>query len=327
MNGTESLTATTSTRDQEDHGYIVFDSHSSNILDADYTADASTVSSLSLSLIFDEEPAPNKRARFDFCQLSCVPTEISVDDCFTAINPSDGLGRNTYVLSASNNAGLVDRKIPRKPSSMLQVPVPDPMVPISLPNILPNPQCAMDPSPTSPSPKRKRIASYSKNELNLLFDSIEKAFVNNATKTIGVLEIMRRSGLRNESKTNTAWPMGYIPVRHQKLNPFDQEITALQKTHGKNSTKVSNPLAASNEGVPPAIQVPYSTLGLSTEVDEDNVSELGLDDQYQDLIEYAPVSRTDINTKINDVLDTPLSTFLPPPQLPPIAILVPPSLE
>ena len=323
MNRTESLTATTSTRDQEDHGYIVFDSHSSNILDADYTADASTVSSLSLSLILDEE-TPTKRARFD--QGSCVPTEISDDDCFRALSPSDGLGRNTYVLPASNNAGLVDRKIPRKPSSMLQVPVPDPMVPISLPNILPNPQCAMDPSPTSPSPKRKRIASYSKNELNLLFDSIEKAFVNNATKTIGVLEIMRRSGLRNESKTNTAWPMGYIPVRHQKLNPFDQEITAFQKTHGKNSTRVPNPLAA-HEGVPPAIQVPYSTLGLSTEVDEDNVSELGLDDQYQDLIEYAPVSRTDINTKINDVLDTPLSTFLPPPQLPPIAILVPPSLE
>lgn len=316
MNRTESLTAATSTRDQEDHGYIVFDSHSSR-LDADYT-DASTVSSLSLSLILDEE-TPTKRARFD--QGSCVPTEISDDDCFRALSPSDGLGRNTYVLPASNNG--LDRKIP---SSMLQVPVPDPMVPISLPNILPNPQCAMDPSPTSPSPKRKRIASYSKNELNLLFDSIEKAFVNNATKTIGVLEIMRRSGLRNESKTNTAWPMGYIPVRHQKLNPFDQEITAFQKTHGKNSTRVPNPLAA-HEGVPPAIQVPYSTLGLSTEVDEDNVSELGLDDQYQDLIEYAPVSRTDINTKINDVLDTPLSTFLPPPQLPPIAILVPPSLE
>lgn len=181
MNGTESLTATTSTRDQEDHGYIVFDSHSSNILDADYTADASTVSSLSLSLILDEEPAPKTRARFDSCQLSCVPTEISDDDCFRALSPSDGLGRNTYVLPASNNG--LDRKIP---SSMLQVPVPDPMVPISLPNILPNPQCAMDPSPTSPSPKRKRIASYStcKNELNLLFDSIEKALSTTRPKQL-----------------------------------------------------------------------------------------------------------------------------------------------
>ena len=181
MNRTESLTAATSTRDQEDHGYIVFDSHSSR-LDADYT-DASTVSSLSLSLILDEE-TPTKRARFD--QGSCVPTEISDDDCFRALSPSDGLGRNTYVLPASNNAGLVDRKIPRKPSSVLQVPVPDPMVPISLPNILTNPQCAIEPSPPSPSPKRKKIASYStcKNELNLLFDSIEKALSTTRPKQL-----------------------------------------------------------------------------------------------------------------------------------------------
>jgi hypothetical protein len=314
---------------QEDHGYIVFDSHSR--LDADYT-DASTVSSLSLSFM-DEASDMCKRARFYSYQESCTPAEVSDDGCIRAVSATDKF-RNALQTRPIGACGLLsktasnnDLALPVKPSSKLQVPVPDPMIPLTHPSSYSNPQCALETSPSA-GLKRKRddTPTYSQNDVNLLLDSIEKAFVNNATKTMGVLEIMRRSGLREEHTGKMSWPMGYIFQKHQESDRF-QEASFLQKTQARKNAKptaVPNPLAA-HEEVPFVIQVPCSPLGLPNEADQDNVSELGLDDQYQDLSNFVPLSKTDKKIS-NDVLDETISTPLPLPQSIPVAVLVPPSV-
>lgn len=327
-----SISQTSPCAEQEDHGFIIFDSQSK--LYADYS-DSSTVSSLSLSLGFDDEDEepPFKRARLDSHQASSVPTEISDDNCFRTWPPTnDDLGlmahtSSSFVLSATSND--LKQDISRKPSSLAQGPVPDPMIPLNLPpSAIPsNPQCAMQ----EQSPELSR--SYSKTELNMLLDTIEKAFVNNATKTMGVLEIMRRSGLNYDPSSKRAKHIdfGYMTQRHQVSNSFDQgtNTATLKKSSSSriDATTVPNPLA-NHEHVPPVIQVPCSPLGLSAEANDDDVSELGLDDQYPDRdFRQGKVSKTEISNAIHDVLNTPALTILPSSQIEPTVILVSPSVE
>ena len=340
MNG--SVTPT-SMSDQEDHGYIVFDAHYK--LDGDYTDD-STVSSLSLSLTssLDEQFPMNKRAKWNNVHeatlnpLDSSETSLTADDALGVTGNKDRTSASTHAcplhdheINANGGFRSLHDTASREPS-ILQAPVPDP---IQFLNTFSNPQQApaTSPSPTtSPATglKRKRETSYSKNEINLLLDSIEKAFVNNATKTMGVLEIMRRSGLRDDS-TRLAMPMGYILQNHTS-SQFEESPELLNdrvnlfpsKIH---STSVPNPLA--HEDVPAVIQIPCSPLGLPTEVDEDNVSELGLDDQDQYLSEESldlQVSKTEINPMIREVLDIAPSTMQHPFHIPPkpTATLVPP---